>query len=739
VDQASRSGSVKRVLLLLAALAIGTSAGAQTAKKKHPPAKLPKKVAPAEAPNEIEPAAIPAAQSAAPQRVGIDSANSIRLNYGFSSWNKNPTQVDSASLLMREGSTGRTVQISLVETAPDSSVFSGIYSINWQNLEKLQVEFYIPPQELLNSQEGLKKTLAMIASKALKRKPFILRRTPTGAQLVELFDNRDQARSAMKAYRAEQQIQAMQDQKPTKFPSDQQVDTAKMAEELKAKEYAAKIISDRIRVGQVEARRLQDLIAKFSMLREPEKIARRKKAEAIAAEAMQLFKQEKYQEARSKFDQALELDPDNRLFYFQYGVTLYRVDEFNRSLVMLQLAEGPSVNPVERDYFVGLNHYRIKEFPPAIEAFDKVVATKNPDMAPSAKFYEGVVYFEQKDWEKSRPAFQAVLDSSKDPKLDERAENYLEQILRIQQFEAERSRKWQISGTLGEMVDSNVLLIADSSTDSGTASNTAGNRTLLTGSFRYRPIYEQTREFAAQLDLVTMYTVDKNLKGAQSLRNADPTMATLTLPWTTKGLIFGKGNKFDVTPGIESIWMSIEDDQNKEILQSYLLTLSDLIVMSNTWFSTFALELRSENSKLNSSTGDDDSSAFKTKLGNSNLVFVSDDKSKIVLVDGGYTINSAKGRNTVYDRIDLGLGYIQPIFWGLSGNAKLSFFNLVYSQNANGRIDNSYTLALGASRPISDIWSAGLLGSYNINNSNIDANAYKKYSILLTFSGTLGF
>jgi hypothetical protein len=206
-----------------------------------------------------------------------------------------------------------------------------------------------------------------------------------------------------------------------------------------------------------------------------------------------------------------------------------------------------------------------------------------------------------------------------------------------------------------------------------------------------------------------------------------------------KGLMGGKGYKLDITPGIESIWMSIEDNQNKEILQSYLLTVSDMIVMSNTWFSTFALELRSENSKLNSSSGDDDSSAFKTKLGSSNLVFVSDDKSKILIADGGYTINSAKGRNSVYDRIDLGLGYLQPIFWGFSANAKLAFFNMIYSQNPSGRIDNSYTLTLGASRPINEIWSTGLMGSYNINNSNVDANAYKKYTILLTLSGTLGF
>lgn len=674
-----------------------------------------------------------------PRRVGLDAGNALRLNYGFPSWNKSPTQIDTASMLMREGSSGRTVQIFLTETEPDSSVFSGIYSISWRDAERLQVEFYVPPQDMLSARDGLKKIIAMITSKQLRRKPFILRRAATGTQSVEIFDTKEQALTAMKAYRAEQQLQTMQDQRPTKVPSDQQLDTARLAEELRAKESAAQAVAERIRMEQIEARRLQELQAKQKAMQESERAARREQGKLLAAEGLALFQQEKFPEAKEKFDKAIEADPENRQFAFQYGVTLYRLDEFNRAIVMLRLAEGGEVNALERDYFLGLNHFRIREFEPALEAFGKVVEAKHPELSPSALFYQGVVQFEKKDWDKARPTFQAVLDSSKDPRLDERAEQYLEQILRIQQFEAERQRKWLITATIGEMYDSNVILVADSARDTGTATNSEGLRSLLTGGVRFRPIYEETTELAAQLDVIHMYTVDSSFKSQQSLRNADPTIASLTVPWTKKGVLFGNGFKVDIAPGFETTYMSLENNENKEILQSYLLNTSALMVMSNRWFSTYALEIRSDNSKLNASVGDDNASALKTKLGTTNLFFVTDDKSKILTADAGYTLNQAQGRNAFFNRIDLGVGYIHPLFWDMVGNVKLGYFNLAFPQRIVSRNDNSYTVTLGASKKIDDTWSTGFMTSYNVNNSTTEANQFQKLTALLTFSANLGF
>ena len=671
-----------------------------------------------------------------PRGSSLDPSNAVRINYAYNEWNKAATKFDSGSLIMREGNTGRLIQIHLEETEPDSAKFSGLYSISFQNVEKLKIEFFVPPQNFLESVDGMKTIGSMITSGKLARRPFILRRTPTGAQNVEIFDTREQAQMAMRAFRAEQQVQGLQNKK---FPSDQQVDLARVTAEMQAKAAQAAAAVERVRMEQLEAQKLAEALAKQAAMSKAEKERREKEAAVLAATALKLFKEEKFKDSSETFAKAVALDPDNRSYYFQYGVALYKLESFDKALTFLRIADGPDVNPVERDFFVGLCHFRIKEFDPAVAAFDKVIAAKQAETGSAALFYKGVVRFEQKSWDDARAAFQTVLDSSSDPQLDQRAENYIEQILRIQMFEAERKRKWQFSTTLGGQYDSNVTLASDSSLSQGSQTKVDGFRSLVMGSGRYRPIYDETREFAAQLDVLYMYTLDSGFQYLQTLRNADPLVATLTLPWTRKGLLFGKGHKLDITPGYESITMSVEDNTAKEIISSYLVNISNLFVMNDKLFSNYNIELRSDQNKLASQNGDNDSSATKVKLINSNLHFLGDKKLEIVTSEAALTLNQAVGKNAVYNRLDLAVGYIQPFYWETSGTAKLGYYYLNYPLKSNNRIDNSYTLTAGLSKKINDTYSTGFIASYNINNSTDDTYTSKKWTAMLTLSALTAF
>ncbi|MES2857499.1 MAG: hypothetical protein V4692_16630, partial [Bdellovibrionota bacterium] len=66
--------------------------------------------------------------------------------------------------------------------------------------------------------------------------------------------------------------------------------------------------------------------------------------------------------------------------------------------------------------------------------------------------------------------------------------------------------------------------------------------------------------------------------------------------------------------------------------------------MSDKWYANYNVDLRDDTSKLTSSTGINDSSAFKVKLTNSNLLFLSEDKSRILLPEAALTVNNAKGK-----------------------------------------------------------------------------------------------
>lgn len=677
--------------------------------------------------------------------INIDSKSAIRLNYGRRDWNSDATKIDEAIIFLREGSTGRIVQIQAEESAPDSAVFSGTYSINWKNIESLRLEFYAPPQKLLADVAGRRKITQMIDSKELRRLPFVLRKDPvTGIQNIELFDSVEQARLAYKAFQSEQQLlQALQGKATQRgqpvnpgavSERDQTVDTALLAERAEF-EKLSRDLAERVRLGQIESQRLAQLIQSYSALTPAQRATRKTQAQAAADQAMIDYRADRFTEAKASFDSAVELDPTNRSYYFQYGVTLYKLDEYNRSLVYLDLADGKGVSAVEKEFYRGLNFYRLKDGNSAIAAFGKVVDAKDVEISPSANFYRGLVYFEKKSWPEARTEFQAVLDQSKDPALDERAEAYLENILRQQQFDAERAKRWTLSGTFGTLYDDNVLLSSDSDRDRGTATNLEAFRTLLVGSARYRPLYEENREFAAQLDVMTMYSVGTDFQSTQTLTNSDPTIVGLTLPWTYKGLFRGKGYKFDFVPGYEMTYMSIENNEMKAIYNSALIGFQNLFVMDERWYMNVNVDLRQDTSALNSSTGDNNSSALKTKLTWSNINFL-EDKKQLILSDVAYTSNAALGKNSVFNRIDLGAGYVFPWKWGTTVLSKLSYYLLTYPENSNGRVDNSATLTLGMSRPATEKLMLGLTGTYTINSSNVESNQYKKLNLMLTLSAS---
>jgi tetratricopeptide (TPR) repeat protein len=673
--------------------------------------------------------------------VNVDTKNAIRLNYGRLDWNTDSTKIDEAVVFLREGSTGRIVQIQAEESAPDSAVFSGIYSINWRTVESLNIEFYAPPQKLLGDMAGRKKISAMIDSKELRRLPFVMRKDPiTNVQNIELFDTADQARLAYKAYQSEKELLAAMKSKTNqkdqlintaaKNEAEQIADTAMLAERA-AFAKLSKDLSERLRLSQIEAQRLSQLIQKFGALTQTERDKNRRDAQAAADQAMLDYRANRFDDARKSFDQAVELDPTNRSYYFQYGVTLYKLEDFNRSLVYLDLAEGNDVNALERDFYRGLNYYRLKDWKSSLEAFDKVVAAKDSQMSPSANFYRGMIYFEMKSWPEARTEFQTVMDESKDPALDERAEAYIESILRQQQFDAERAKKWTLTGTFGALYDDNVILSSDSDRDRGTATDLEAFRSLLVGSVRYRPLYEETSEFAAQFDVLTMMSVGTSFQSKQTLTNADPTVVGLRLPWTHKGLFLEKGYKFDFVPGYELTYMSSDANVWKAIFNSYVVGFQNLIIMDERWYTNVNIDIRQDNANVSTAVGDDNSTALKVKLTWSNINFL-EDKKQLVTSEFSYTSNNSLGKNSVFNRIDLGVGYVRPWKWGTTFLTKLSYFVLSYPENITGRADNSYTLTLGLSRPITEKLLVGFTTMYNINSSNVTTNQYKKLNLLLT-------
>ncbi len=687
----------------------------------------------AQQPNPFVPQA-PLAEGTKKRLAPINAERAVRVIYGSSPWNKDPKAIDSASVILREGATDKLVQVYLEETEPDSAVFSGIYSVRWENVAKLAPEFYVAPPELLGKNSEVKELRSLIINKKIARKPFIFRRSGK-QQIVEIYDTSEQARLAYRAFEAERLALGVTNRK---IIPDSTIEASQLAETAARRKANALAFQDRVRIEQIEVQKRAARLMEFSKLPAPERQSRKRQATQLAQEALAAYKVADYKTAGEKFGKALELDPENTDFYFQYGVTLYKLAESNRAIVFLSLVQPTAQNSAERAYYIGLTYLKLEDYPNALVNFTEAAKSKHPDIGPSAEFYRGMILVDQKKFDNALLAFQTVLDTSKDPKLDEKAEEMIERIQSLRQFEKEKAKRWSATALLGEMYDSNVLAINDTLTTGG-ATDLVGYRSIVAGGVKYRPVYDAKKEFAITVDALHIYTVDDNFKQKASLRAADPTLITIAAPYTIKSVLFGRGNKLDIKPGYEAIMSSQENNSQKIILHSGFLNFDDMMILTDHVLGTAKLEVRYDDSQLTSSVGDNDASAVKVKLLTGALFFPSTDRSKMITSDLGLTLNSAAGKNVKYNRYDLSIGYIAPWIWDVTSNTKLSYYYLTYPNQTTVRTDHDLVLTLAGSKKINAVLTGGLTATYTLNESNSTLYDYSKYTVLASLSANWDF
>ncbi|MEN0057240.1 MAG: tetratricopeptide repeat protein, partial [Bdellovibrio sp.] len=209
-----------------------------------------------------------------------------------------------------------------------------------------------------------------------------------------------------------------------------------------------------------EARRREEMEEQIRRLSETERLQRKARAEVLAQEALRLYERKDFQGASNKFKEAIALDPENNKYYYQYGVSLFQIQDYPKSLVALSMAEDGSFSRTDRNYFIGMNHFRMKEDEKALKYFIEVRDQDDLNVSPTASFYAGVLQYNTGSYPDAKTSFNYVLDKSQDPQMDRRAEGYLEKIDAIEQFNNKFKDKWTYSLYAGLSYDSNILNIA---------------------------------------------------------------------------------------------------------------------------------------------------------------------------------------------------------------------------------------------------------------------------------------
>ncbi|HEX4925722.1 MAG TPA: hypothetical protein VFV50_16635 [Bdellovibrionales bacterium] len=735
-------------MVLAACILSASFSHAQAKKTSKPPQKLPGKKGTVASELTDPSHAAPAAPRLKGRRPPLDPNKSVRIEYTNMKWNIDSTKPDTAAVVLRDAQTGRTVQVQLYETAPDSGQFRGYYNITWGAADELLPEIYVPTEPIRDEADAvaIQKQLEL---RKMRRLPFILRKGEKQEQLVEVFNSRQEAQTALDAYKA-----AAEAKLPPKdnVAAKALLETAELAkieaQKKKEAEEAMAREAERRRLEEAERQRADELRRQQEAITAAERERRKKLAQQQASTAMDLFRAGQFEPAEAAFKKAHELDPNDTSFYFGYGVTLYRNKKYNDSLVILRLAADDSVNAAERDFFIGLNHLALKEYSQALSTFQRVKAAKHPQISPSAAFYEGVVHFNELRYEPAKDSFQEVLDTSQDPKMDQAAEDYIEKIEGILYFIRNKEKQFFITASIGAQYDSNVLLVNTSDPSTGTATDVADTRTVFGAGFEYRPVYTKETEFSAKIKTDMIFSQ----KSTNVL--ADPFLVALKLPYKHKGMLWGKGYRMELTPGYEILKLDVDQSgasksmfaalgDKENYLNSITLDWVNTRIMTDDWYTSYNLKLRSDavgNEAGSSAAGDNDPSAFQATFTWNNMWFMNKKKTTAWVTDLGLTQNSAKGKNLAYTKLSGSASYMMPWVWDMTAMGNLTLYHSQYPQrDPSARQDTNAAATVMVLKPVTDWLKTSLSVNYTLNESNVSSSKYNKLLGMLLFSGEWQF
>ncbi len=665
-------------------------------------------------------------------------ADRLTIEYPSAEWNNSPTAVDTAHIYVKKGGESRFVKVLVSESAPDSSLFTGDFSIDFaseQAVNSSAIEVYIPPTNERGSIESLQSFSKRVNSGEITQSPTLIKKTDKGYRL-DVYDTQEQLNAAKQILEQERISKELADQKQKALEvarNDANQDAARFTDKTlqiaKAAAEASIKAKDRLRQQQLEAQRRALKQKRLADLEDSKKQDLKAKAEVLVERGRLAYKAGKFELAERYFKKAAEISPDDDRFYFVYGVALYRNEKLNEALVILKLAGKHKENGIERLYYMGLIHYRLSEFGPAADYFNAVKKANSPILSPSAAFYKGLALIGQEKLAEAKTEFEWVLDNSKDPKLDNRAEEYIEKIINLINYKKRIAQKWAVGAKAGLTYDSNILLSSDTVT-SGTATNDGGLRVLAAGDVEYQFFVRDTYKWSTALDTLYLYSFD------EEFNTADPWQTTLSLAYSGNGLNKKKqAFVFSIEPYLETLYMDVEDEGTREsILNSFGINLDYTLIRKKDFIVQYGAVIQKDNSLLKGVSEDDDADSMLYNINNSYTVFLDATKKRSVIAGLELWMNKATGENKNYNKFVVDATYVAPYkkwkdaIW----TGGISAYKITYPDSDDSRKDLDVAFTGTLTKPLkNENWSITGVASYTSNTSNVEDYHYSKHTLML--------
>lgn len=204
-------------------------------------------------------------------------------------------------------------------------------------------------------------------------------------------------------------------------------------------------------------------------------------------EGIQLFEQEKFEQALEKFKNVIEADPDNPEANLFLGMTYSKLESFPKALDILHRASIRHPQNIEILLNLGITHYSLSEFETALDILEKVLKIDpgnassqlfkglcqlalgehekaiqsfdsahkiNPEFEQLSLFNQGLAHFKNESFEQAQKMFQAAIDSNPDTEMVVDAKEFLA----IVKKEKRNKKRLKLHANVSLIFDDNVIL-----------------------------------------------------------------------------------------------------------------------------------------------------------------------------------------------------------------------------------------------------------------------------------------
>ncbi|WP_413289576.1 tetratricopeptide repeat protein [Bdellovibrio sp. HCB337] len=482
-----------------------------------------------------------------------------------------------------------------------------------------------------------------------------------------------------------------------------------------------------------QAKKRMALIEQQQKMSEEAKKKKQADAAALAAQADALYSKRNYKEAEKLYAQATELDPTADTYMYRYGVSLYKIGNYNKSLAILSLADVSSDQAIEKDYYIALNNLKLKDNDKALKKFVEIREENSPELSPISSFYAGNIELQQQKFPEARKSMEYVLDNSKDPKLDKSAEDLLEQIDKLESYYESKKEKYRFSVFGGLIYDTNILNIAENNvaTDVKAWRLNYGASAL---AFLQRSM---TSDFGAKAYMSDYYSVNSTFKNDATIQAADALEFGLSLPYHQEFKFSKKQGYLEVVPTYKNVMMSPDGSGSREVVlrTTEFATTASVPVKQDLMLST-RLDLGMDDSTLETSVGDDDLSGTRYGLTLMPIQVLDMKGEKTLTGEFSYLLNNANGKNYKYNRFGLAATYSTPAYAKGTGSLRADYSIQNYAEATTPRKDTVISLTASYTKDLNKKWNMLLSAQATTAGSDVETYKYNKFLITSLFTYT---